>query len=459
MSAILTAALAIVLGVAGMMAFYWGTNRILDVVLADKVDADGKLIKSNVVLREAIRPWLFVGPALLLLAFFLVYPTVQTFLLTFDRENVRYEVTLLDASVLEDEAYAAAIAAGETAAGEETEDTTTELSAEELALLEEEGAEEEEPEVSEETMTFLALMRGLSREAGLRAGTVSIDASTSKDLTLILSAGTNLEDRVTETLDGFGLPITYERVDTVFDNYEWAINDRGFRISVRNNLLWLLVVPFASTAFGLLIAVLADRVRWEAIAKSLIFMPMAISFVGASIIWKFVYEFRPEGNDQIGLLNAIVVLFGGEPQAWEFGQPWNNFFLMIILIWIQTGFAMVLLSAALKGVPDETLEAARIDGANDIQVFFRIMIPQIMNTITVVMTTIVIVVLKVFDIVLTMTDGQAQTEVLANYMDRVMFRGDPDFGRGSVIAMTIMLAVIPFMIWNIVRFQREEQMR
>src|SRR5690606_7779244 len=158
------------------------------------------------------------------------------------------------------------------------------------------------------------------------------------------------------------------------------------------------------------------------------------------IIWRFVYAYRPSGDVQIGTLNAIVTALGGQPQTWYVNPlPWNNLALMVILIWIQAGFAMVLLSAALKGVPEETLEAARIDGANEIQIFFRIMLPQIIGTITVVMTTIIIVVLKVFDIVYTMTNGQFETEVLGNYMYRWMFRNF-DNGRGSVIAVTIMLA-------------------
>ena len=240
-------------------------------------------------------------------------------------------------------------------------------------------------------------------------------------------------------------------------NYTWAVEDPSFQESIRNNILWLLFVPFVSTSFGLIIAVLSDRVRWESVAKSIIFMPMAISFVGASIIWQFVYDFNDTG-EQLGLLNGIVTALGGEPQGWYIIEPWNNFFLMIILVWIQTGFAMVLLSAALKGVPEETLEAARIDGANEIAIFFRIMIPQIIGTITVVMTTITITVLKIFDIVYATTGGQFGTDVLANLMDTKIFR-ETDFGRGSAIAVTLMLATVPFMIWNIIRFRREEKFR
>jgi alpha-glucoside transport system permease protein len=239
----------------------------------------------------------------------------------------------------------------------------------------------------------------------------------------------------------------------------WAVNDDEFRQSIFNNVLWLLVVPALSTFFGLVIAFLTDRIWWGNIAKTLIFMPMAISFVGASVIWKFIYDFRSEGSTQIGLLNAIVQGLGGEPQAWITLPFWNNFFLMIILVWIQTGFAMVILSAALRGISEETIEAAIIDGAKGPQLFFYIMIPQIWGTIAVVWTTITITVLKVFDIVLAMTNGQWDTQVLANLMFDWMFRGGGDFGRGATIAIIIMLAVVPIMIWNIRRANAEMEGR
>ncbi|MDA8870762.1 sugar ABC transporter permease [Rhizobiaceae bacterium] len=233
-----------------------------------------------------------------------------------------------------------------------------------------------------------------------------------------------------------------------FDNYVWMFGDRTFRESLLNNILWLLVVPAMSTVFGLLAAALTDRIAWGNIAKSLIFMPMAISFIGASVIWKFIYDYRGEGSEQIGLLNAIVTSFGAEPQAWITLYPWNNFFLMAILIWIQTGFAMVILSAALRGIPEETIEAAVIDGASPLQIFFRIKIPQIWGTIAVVWTTITILVLKVFDIVLAMTNGQWGSQVLANLMFDWMIRGF-DYGRASVIALVIMAMVLPIMVWNV----------
>lgn len=240
-------------------------------------------------------------------------------------------------------------------------------------------------------------------------------------------------------------------------NYAWAFRDSQFRQSIFNNFLWLLVVPAACTLFGLIIAVLTDRIWWGNIARSLIFLPLAISFVGASVIWKFVYDFREKGQEQIGLLNAVVEWFGGDPQVWISLPFWNNFFLMVILIWIQTGFATVILGAALRGIPEDTLEAATIDGAGPFKIFYRIMVPQIMGTIIVVWTTITVLVLKVFDIVLTMTNGQWNTQVLANLMFDWMFRGGGDFGRGAAIAIVIMVAVLPIMIWNIRQARAEDR--
>lgn len=242
-------------------------------------------------------------------------------------------------------------------------------------------------------------------------------------------------------------------------NYKWVFVDENFLITIRNNLLWLLVVPAASTVLGLVVAVLADRVWWGHVAKTLVFMPMAISFVGASVIWKFVYDYRGPDAEQIGIVNAMVQGMGLEPQAWITLPLWNNFFLMAILVWIQTGFAMVILSAALRGVPNDTIEAARIDGASELQIFFSIMVPQVMSTILVVWTTITITVLKVFDIVMAMTGGQWDTSVLANLMYDWMFRGGGDYGRSSTLAMVLMFAVIPVMAFNIRRFRAEEAQR
>lgn len=328
---VLGALQTVVIGVGMCVLYFWGTNWVLDRLLG----SDAQSSRSD-GLRTAIRPWIFLAPALFFLSLYLIYPVFRTLWLSFYDSSGRDFV-------------------------------------------------------------------GLS-------------------------------------------------------NFIWAFWDGNFRQSVFNNLIWLIVVPSGATIFGLIVAVMADRLWWGNIAKSLIFMPMAISFVGASVIWKFVYDFRSGDSEQIGILNAIITGLGMEPQVWLQIPFWNNFFLMVILIWIQTGFAMVILSAALRGIPEETLEAARIDGANDLQIFFTIMIPQIFGTIIVVWTTITIVVLKVFDIVLAMTNGQWDTQVLANLMFDWLTRG-VDFGRSSTIALVIMIAVLPIMIWNIREANKEEGTR
>ncbi|PYE29137.1 maltose ABC transporter membrane protein /trehalose ABC transporter membrane protein /sucrose ABC transporter membrane protein [Rhizobium sp. PP-WC-2G-219] len=326
MQQLLMAVVTMVAGVLACAAYFYGTNLILDLIFPSK-GRSGAKASRNLRISNAIRPWLFLFPALFAMTIYLIYPVISSVWLSFHDK------------------------AGQNFVG---------------------GA-----------------------------------------------------------------------------NYVWMINDGEFRQSIFNNFLWLLVVPALATFFGLIIAALTDRIWWGNIAKTLIFMPMAISFVGASVIWKFIYDYRAAGTEQIGLLNAIVTSLGFEPQAWVTIPLWNNFFLMAILVWIQTGFAMVILSAALRGIPEETVEAAVIDGANGFQIFFKIMIPQIWGTIAVVWTTITILVLKVFDIVLAMTNGQWQTQVLANLMFDWMFRGGGDFGRGAAIAVVIMLLVVPIMIWNI----------
>ncbi|MCF7948508.1 MAG: sugar ABC transporter permease [Spirochaetia bacterium] len=241
-------------------------------------------------------------------------------------------------------------------------------------------------------------------------------------------------------------------------NYEFVFTDPQMLIILRNTLLWVLIVPFVAVAMGLLIAVMTDRLRpgWEKIVKSLIFLPMAISFVGASVIWRFVYYYQPAGYEQIGLLNAIVTAFGGEPVAWLIIRPWNNFFLLFIMIWLQTGFAMVIQSAAVKGVPSSLLEAARIDGANEIRIFFNVIIPYIKGTILTVMTTILFMVLKIFDIVYVMTSGNYDTGIVASrmYKEAFIYR---NFGRGSALAVFLFIVVIPFMIRNITQMRENRR--
>ncbi len=348
----------------------------------------------------------------------------------------------------------------------------------------------------------------------------------------LFALGLYLAYPVFETLR---LSLTDRSLDGAFvglANYQQMFGEPKFWEAMRNNMLWLIVVPAASTAFGLLAAQLTDRIAWGNIAKSLIFMPMAISFVGASVIFKLIYDARPADQAQIGVLNAIwlqfeggigsflflrllpavfllgfaaivfysvwvvlrpifagrsmagvllklfqlllsvlgiylgvlalinmVQLFGmdydyGQPQNWLTLPFWNSFFLMVVLIWIQTGFAMVILSAALRGVPEETVEAAIVDGANPFQVFFQIKVPQIMGSIIVVWTTITLTVLKVFDIVYAMTNGQWQTQVLANYMFDKLFRAG-DWGVGSASAIVIMLLVMPILVWNVTNVRKE----
>jgi alpha-glucoside transport system permease protein len=409
MNPALQAVITIAVGVGGCLAYFYGSNLFLDKVL---FPARGPNAGVNINRANMIRPWLFLFPAIVALGLYLAYPVFATFWLSF-------------------------------------------------------------------------------------------------------------------TTDGPGN--TREFVG--FDNYSQMFGEPKFWESMRNNMLWLIVVPAASTAFGLLAAQLTDRIKWGNIAKSLIFMPMAISFVGASVIWKLIYDSRDADVAQIGLLNAIWMkfeggfwsilflqivpallllafaaavawvtwgfvqpvlkgasrgiwdlllriaggliglwlvwvavswLFGlfssefpyGTPQQWLVVPFWNNFFLMAVLIWIQTGFAMVILSAALRGVPEDTIEAAIIDGANPFQIFFKIKMPQIMGTIVVVWTTITITVLKVFDIVLAMTNGQFETQVLANYMYDKLFRAN-DWGVGSASAMIIMLLVTPILVWNVYNARKE----
>ena len=244
------------------------------------------------------------------------------------------------------------------------------------------------------------------------------------------------------------------------ENFEYAVTSEVMLTAFRNNVLWLVVGTAFTVGLGLTVATLVDRLRRraESVAKSIIFLPMAISFVGAAVVWNFIYAFRPEGRNQIGLLNAIWTWLGGDPQLWLSKEPWNTLLLIVVLIWLQTGFTMVILSAAIKGVPDDIIEAARIDGATELQIFWRVIIPTIKSTIVVVTTTMIILILKVFDIVWVMTSGDFGTEVIASQMIRQAFRFFDD-GKGAAIAVVLLLAVIPVMIMNVRRFREEEALR
>jgi alpha-glucoside transport system permease protein len=246
-----------------------------------------------------------------------------------------------------------------------------------------------------------------------------------------------------------------------FANYQRVFTESTYLTSMRNSVLWALVVPALCVAIGLGFATLSDRLprRTEATSKSLIFLPMAISFVGASVVWTFIYSFRSEGfGEQIGLLNAIWTTIGNDPVRWLAVQPWNNLFLMVILVWLQTGFAMVVLSSAIKSVPEDLLEAARIDGATEWNVFWKIVVPTIASTIVVVWTTVLIMTWKVFDIVFVMTGGREGTSVLAERMVTEFFTFD-DNGMGSALAIILFLAVVPVLIINVKRFREQEATR
>jgi alpha-glucoside transport system permease protein len=319
------AGVAIVVGVGGVFLLYWGMNRVVD------------LLPQSI--RGGVRPYVFVGPALVILAVFLIYPVINT---------------------------------------------------------------------------------------------------------IIISFGDNRGE-------GFvGL-----------DNYEFVFTDESMLRSIRNTAGWIIIVPAFAVSVGLAFATLADRLmRGEQVAKSLIFMPMAISFVGAAVTWRLIYGFRPEGfGTNIGLLNGIKSGLGLSPTPWLQEKPWNNLLLMVIMIWIQTGFAMVVLSAAIKSIPDEIIEAARIDGASEWQVFRRIIVPTIAPTIAVVTTYMVINAMKVFDIVFVIGNAETnETEVIAERMIEWFFLSNHD-GRGAAIAVILFLAVIPVMVWNVRQFREQEATR
>lgn len=322
---LVVAAVAVALGVAGVFILFWAMNRIVDWLPAH--------------LGEGVRPYVFVGPALVILSVFLIYPVVNTIVLSF-------------------------------------------------------------------------------------------------------------KDARSQSFVGF-------------DNYKFVFTDESMLRSIRNTALWIVLVPLVAVSVGLGFATLADRLRrGEAVAKSLIFLPMAISFVGAAVTFRLVYSFRPEGyGTNIGLMNGVVQAFGGQPVAWLTERPWNNLLLIVIMIWMQTGFAMVVLSAAIKAIPDEIIEAARIDGASELQVFGRIIVPSIVPTIVVVTTYMVINALKVFDIVFVMGNAETNgTEVVAERMIRWFFISNND-GRGAAIAVVLFLAVIPVMVWNVRRFREQELIR
>ena len=246
------------------------------------------------------------------------------------------------------------------------------------------------------------------------------------------------------------------------DNYRDVLGSDAFQSAILNNVLWLIIVPAMTVVFGVVVAVLADKLSTtgEKVSKSVIFLPMAISFVGASTIWLLVYAYDPDSEPATGLLNALWRGLGGDPQTWLQNSDGrlNSILMMVILIWLQVGFAMILLSSAIKGVPEDTLEAARIDGASELQIFFRVVIPQIKGTIITVFITVVILVLKVFDIVYVLTDGRDKTQVIANLFFTELFRNSQS-GRASAIVVILLIAVTPVLIYQVRHFRKEEMGR
>ncbi|MBW6467594.1 MAG: sugar ABC transporter permease [Coriobacteriia bacterium] len=239
------------------------------------------------------------------------------------------------------------------------------------------------------------------------------------------------------------------------DNYRYLFTHPETLVVFRNNLLWLVLFTGASVGLGLILAVLSNQVRYEAVAKAIIFVPMAVSFTAAAVIWRFMYIYRPGQFEQTGVLNAAMVALGFDPVPWITNTAVNNYALIAAGIWMWTGFALVVISAGLKGIPAEVLEAARVDGANEVQIFWRVILPMLRSVMLVVAVTLTINSLKVFDLVYVMTFGNYQTDVLANRMFKEMFTFG-NFGRASAVAVVLLLAIIPLMALNIRRFRREQ---
>jgi len=244
------------------------------------------------------------------------------------------------------------------------------------------------------------------------------------------------------------------------DNYVWFFGSEDALTSLKNNALWLIFLTLFVVGFGLLVAVLVDRVRYESVAKSVIFVPLAISMVAASVIWLYMYEYKPPGTEQTGTINALIGTAGLGPVPFTQVQQFsaNTFALIVVMAWMWTGFGMVIISAALKGINPELMEAARMDGATEWQVFRGIIFPLLVPTLVVVSTTMIITALKAFDIVFTMTNGNLGTNVIANQMYAEMFKFN-QYGRASAIAVVLLLAIIPIMFFNVGRFRQQEAVR
>lgn len=379
-------AVALLVGIGGVWALFWVANDLI--------------ARLPFGIREGIRPFIFVGPAILLLATYLIYPVFNTIY-----TSVSEDILNVPEQYWASDSIAADLVA-------DADNLTFSR-----YLIDTDQVELARVIANEKPVWLLIRPKTISDEAGA-------------------------EQRVF-ALTALGL-----------QNYQFAFTSPDMQIAFRNNLLWLIIGTGGSVVIGLIFATLVDRIKREALAKSFIFLPLAISFVGASVIWKFVYAWQPGNRAQIGLLNALVTTFGWEPIPWLIETSFNTYALIVIMIWLQTGFAMVVLSAALKGVPGEVLEAARMDGATELQLFFRVIIPMIQGSIITVSTTIFIAILKVFDIVYVMTSGKFDTEVIANRMFVEMFNFR-NFGRASSLAVILLVVVVPIMVVNIRNLRRQ----
>jgi alpha-glucoside transport system permease protein len=243
-----------------------------------------------------------------------------------------------------------------------------------------------------------------------------------------------------------------------FNNYSRIFTNAAMLDVLKNNIIWLVLGTTLTVSLGLIIAVLVDRVRIESAIKAAIFVPMAISFVGAGVIWRFVYEYAPAGQSQIGLLNALIGVLHGQPVAWLIDTRWNTIALIIVYVWMWTGFCMVILSASLKSIPAEILEAARMDGASEITIFFQVTVPMVSSTIAVVATTMVINILKIFDVVYVMTGGNYHTNVIAVEYYQQFFNFN-NFGVANALTVLLLIVIIPVMVVNVRRFREQEAQR
>ena len=411
---VLLTIIAIVWGVGSVALFFFLANWIVE--------------RFSKTWCNRIQPYIFVGPAVLILLWALFIPTIRTFILSLKDAMGQKWIGL--------DSFKAVAASG--------------------AM---------EPVYDSITLGIFILL--LAVAVGLLIMLISRLFSSKKDLSGGLSKKSGWFILVISII------ILYIAIDPIvsafknavagteatelpfLENYKYAFTDKAMLIVFRNNLLWLVLGTSMCVIFGLIIAVLADRTGGaEKYYKIIIFLPMAISFVGAGVIWKFIYNYRGQGNET-GLLNAIVVALGGTPKAWLQIPFWNNIFLIIIMIWLQTGYCMVILSSAIKGISSELLEAARIDGANEFQIFFKIIIPVISDTIISVTTTVLIFSLKTFDVVNTMTGGNYGTNVIANefFMQRFV---QYNTGRASAIAIVLLILVIPVMIMNLRQFNERK---